>query len=215
MPRSSSASITQVALARARAQPPVSRCCDPTWNEIPVAMPAFGGRGEQLDRGVRVGAELPAERPVAAQAVGGQPAEGHRARRVGGELVELFQGVEGEHPTPAAWARGDVGRLLDGVAEAHPVGRRCPSDWHSSISPTLATSKLDPSSARTCEHLGVRVGLDRVEHLDPGQGADEVACTAAPPRRDRAPAAGSGFERIGDGEARASVSDGDDVVVGQ
>src|SRR6185437_9035628 len=62
-------------------------------------------------------AELARERPVGALAVGQDAAEDTGAGRRCGQLVELAVAVEGEEPHALREGVGDVGLLLDGVAE--------------------------------------------------------------------------------------------------
>ena len=93
-----------------------SRCCDPTWNEMPAAIPASGRQRRADGARRRLAAELARQRPVGAAAVVTEAdADGCAGRDVG-DLVELGDRVDGVARDAAGGGVRDVAALLDRVA---------------------------------------------------------------------------------------------------
>jgi len=104
------------------------------------------GAVENIDRHLRIAAELARQRPFGPDAVAQNAAEYLRPRRRAGDLLDLRLAVDRKQRHPERMRARDIALLLDGVAKRDALGRGASRKHHLDLA-TEAVSKQEPSCA--------------------------------------------------------------------
>ena len=132
------------------------------------------GQQHQVDRHIRVAAEFTRKRPVRGfTAFGENPAENPRTGRLLGDVAQIPLAVRGEEADPLLVKIADVRRLLDGVAEADPVGRNAQRQHPVQLIPG-GDVEAGTEVAEQFQHLYRRVRLDGVVDFGEGEVMEQL-----------------------------------------
>ncbi len=136
--------------------------------------PELARLDQQVGRHLGRAAELAVQRPQGAFAVDQDAAEHLRARRGSGDLFQLRLAVEGVELHTAGVRPGDVGLLLDGVAEGDPL-RRDAEREHLGDLARRGGVEAGALVGQAGQDFLRRVGLHGIEHFSQRQGAGQRA----------------------------------------
>ena len=165
-------------------------CCEPTWNETPYGSSPSSRAWISRSAGhLGRAAELAVQRPQGAFAVDQDAAEHLRARRGNGDLFQLRLAVEGVELHAAGVGPGDVGLLLDGVAEGDPL-RRDAEREHLGDLAGRGGVEAGALLGQARQDFLRRVGLHGIEHFGERQRAWSARDTSRPPRPGPPPGTG-------------------------
>ena len=131
MPRSAQPRKIAAVEASARSQASILCCCEPTWNEMPYGdKPAPVRELQDVDRVVRLAAELARERPFRAGAVAMDAADHAATGRGARDLLDLGLAIDREQRDAEPVRGGDLALFLDRVAVGDAIRRAAGREHH-------------------------------------------------------------------------------------
>ena len=130
------------------------------------------GMLEDIDRHVRMAAELARQRPFGAFAIGQHPAEDAGAGSLAGDLFHLFDAIDGEQADTQGMGAGDIAFFLDGIAVGNPIRGGAGGQRHFDLG---HRSRIEAGLQRRqqLQDGRGRVGLYRVIDAGGGKGLSE------------------------------------------